>query len=484
MRSRSSAGILIVEDERLVATDLQHILADLGYDPFAIADSSDSAIASAAERRPDLVLMDIRIRGARDGIETAELLRSQFHVGVIYLTAHADQAMVDRAKLTEPYGYLLKPVKVNELRTSIDIALHRQEAEDARASVRAIKNRLYGITDNVPLFIAYIDRDERVQFANRVAELQMGFMPGQVVGQHVREFLGEERYLRVKPLMEPALAGMRRTQELTDRLPNGTLQYTQVSFVPDLGGGKPDGLYIIAADMTDLHRSYERIRELAHRLETIQGEERRRIARMLHEGLSQDLAVAQVRLMRLETHTRDGDYVAQLCAELRQALKKCMQALRQSANDLLPTEIVFGSLVEALEEHARAFGELSGLRVRVHLEGVVPALDEATRLLYFRAAQEALTNVARYAKANSVEITVGNDEETVRLDVVDDGVGISDAALEKPGSFGLLGMREQFEARGGGLTAERQGLSGTKVSVFLPKRALQLLALPRDAPLQ
>jgi PAS domain S-box-containing protein len=473
MKSGSPRGILIVEDERLVATDLQQTLSDLGYDPFAIADSSDTAIASAMERRPDLVLMDIRIRGARDGIQTAEVLRSRFRVGVIYLTAHADQPMVDRAKLTEPYGYLIKPVKVTELRTSIDIALHRQEAENARENLQAVQHRLYGITDNVPLFITYVDRDQRVQFANRVAELQMGFTPGQVLGQHVREFLGEQRYFRVKPLMDAAMSGERRTHELTEKLPSGALQYMQVTYVPDLKGGELEGLYVIAADMTELHRSYERIRELAQRLESIQGEERRQIARMLHEGISQDLAVAQVRLIHLETQTKDGDYIAQLCAELRQALKRCMQALRQSSNDMRPTEIVFGSLVEALEDHARAFGELSGLRVQVRVEGAIPALDETTRLLYFRAAQEALTNAARYAKANTVQMILGDDGENFRLEILDNGIGISDDALDKPGSFGLLGMREQFEARGGGLMAERQHAGGTKVSVFLPNSAVQ-----------
>ena len=89
----------------------------------------DVQISRASEKCPDLVLMDIRIKGNRDGIETAALLRDRFGVPVIYLTAHADEATLERAKQTEPYGYLVKPVKSAELRSAIEIAIYRHAME-------------------------------------------------------------------------------------------------------------------------------------------------------------------------------------------------------------------------------------------------------------------------------------------------------------------------------------------------------------------
>jgi CheY-like chemotaxis protein len=115
-------GVLIVEDERIVAKDLQQTLEILGYDAFAIASSADEAIARASERCPDIVLMDIRIKGQRDGIETADMLRKRFGVPVVYLTAHADETTIERAKHTEPYGYLLKPVRSAELRSVLEVS--------------------------------------------------------------------------------------------------------------------------------------------------------------------------------------------------------------------------------------------------------------------------------------------------------------------------------------------------------------------------
>src|SRR5438552_8942313 len=129
MLADRARSVLIVEDERIVAKDLQQTLAGMGYDPFAIASSAEEAIARAAERCPDVVLMDIRIKGKRDGIETASLLKERFDVPVIYLTAHADQATLERAKRTEPGGYLVKPVKVAELRGAIEISVYRSQME-------------------------------------------------------------------------------------------------------------------------------------------------------------------------------------------------------------------------------------------------------------------------------------------------------------------------------------------------------------------
>ena len=98
MPEPSPHSVLIVEDERIVAKDLQQTLAAMGYATPVIASSADEAMHRAAEHVPDLVLMDIRIKGSHDGIETAEMLRGKFGVPVVYLTAHADDATLERAR--------------------------------------------------------------------------------------------------------------------------------------------------------------------------------------------------------------------------------------------------------------------------------------------------------------------------------------------------------------------------------------------------
>jgi CheY-like chemotaxis protein len=119
----SRPAVLVVEDESIVAHDLQQTLTGLGYDAYATAASADEAMARAAERLPSVVLVDIRIKGRVDGIKAAQLLQERFAVPIVYLTAHADDATLERAKQTRPQGYLVKPVKPAELKGAIEIAL-------------------------------------------------------------------------------------------------------------------------------------------------------------------------------------------------------------------------------------------------------------------------------------------------------------------------------------------------------------------------
>ena len=128
-QSTDTTRILVVEDEILVARDLQDLLTEMGYEVPDIAGSGEEALGKIEALRPDLVLMDIRIRGDMDGIAVAEQVRRRYRIPVVYLTAYADDATVQRAKITEPFGYVLKPFQDRELETTIEIALYKHAAE-------------------------------------------------------------------------------------------------------------------------------------------------------------------------------------------------------------------------------------------------------------------------------------------------------------------------------------------------------------------
>jgi signal transduction histidine kinase len=121
--------ILIVEDEQLVADDLRETLENIGYSVPALVASGEEAILKVKLLQPDLVLMDIRLEGKMDGIEASHKIQSQFHVPVVYLTANADRATLERVKCSQPFGYILKPFDEKILATTIEIALSRHQAE-------------------------------------------------------------------------------------------------------------------------------------------------------------------------------------------------------------------------------------------------------------------------------------------------------------------------------------------------------------------
>jgi signal transduction histidine kinase len=133
------AKILLVEDERIVAHHLRRQLTNLGYEVAAIAANGQQALQLIEQQRPALVLMDINIEGDIDGIETASRVPEDYHIPVIYLTAYSEEATLERARATRPYGYLLKPFAERELHATIQMALERRETEIA---LRASEDRL------------------------------------------------------------------------------------------------------------------------------------------------------------------------------------------------------------------------------------------------------------------------------------------------------------------------------------------------------
>ncbi len=117
-QTMSKAKILVVEDEIIIARDIQNKLKQLGYDVPAVASSGGKAIQKASEMSPDLVLMDINLNGDMDGIAAAEQIRIRFNIPVIYLTAYSDEATLQRAKVTEAHSYIIKPFQIKELQTN------------------------------------------------------------------------------------------------------------------------------------------------------------------------------------------------------------------------------------------------------------------------------------------------------------------------------------------------------------------------------
>jgi signal transduction histidine kinase len=151
--------VLIVEDEKIIAMELEHQIKQLGYAVIGPVASGEAALKNAEIARPDLVLMDIRIQGSADGIEIAEAIRYRFDIPVIYLTAHADQTTIERAKMTEPLGYLLKPWREHELQAAITVALYKHKMNKALEQRQAdfLAMLTHDIQNPLQLVLGYAD---------------------------------------------------------------------------------------------------------------------------------------------------------------------------------------------------------------------------------------------------------------------------------------------------------------------------------------
>ncbi len=173
-------SVMIVEDEGVVALELEECLRQLGYAVPAVAATGSEAIARAADLRPDLVLMDIRLKGGMDGIDAARQIMAEQKIPVIYLTAHSDDATVQRARKTAPFGYVLKPWEEKSLQIAIDMALHKARAE---ADIRNERDWYLSILRymGAPMLVCGVEGT--VRFLNAAAEQLLGAAARGAVGR-------------------------------------------------------------------------------------------------------------------------------------------------------------------------------------------------------------------------------------------------------------------------------------------------------------
>jgi PAS domain S-box-containing protein len=171
--------ILIVEDDRVVARDIQQQLTRIGHAVVGTTAAGEDALPLSLERRPDLVLMDIRLEGEMDGIDAAHQIRQRCQIPVIFLTAYADDETVHRASQTEPFGYLLKPFEDSQLRTVIEMAIAKHTAE---RKLRESERRFVATLSSIGDAVIATDNQARITFMNPVAEALTGWPQNEAMG--------------------------------------------------------------------------------------------------------------------------------------------------------------------------------------------------------------------------------------------------------------------------------------------------------------
>src|SRR5438552_7126960 len=176
--------ILVVEDEGIIAQDIKNCLENLGYTVPDVVYTGHEAIEKAASLRPDLILMDIVLKGEIDGIETAAEIRSRYNIPIVYLTAYEDDKTLKRAKLTEPLGYILKPFEERYLRSSIEMALYKHKMEK---KLKENERWLGAILKSVGDGVIVTDNKSEITFINPVAEKLSGWSQEQAHGKSIQE---------------------------------------------------------------------------------------------------------------------------------------------------------------------------------------------------------------------------------------------------------------------------------------------------------
>jgi PAS domain S-box-containing protein len=179
--------ILVVEDEVITAMDIQRRLKTLGYSVPATVCSGEEAIIKVKENKPDLVLMDINLNGKMDGIEAASQIHSFSDIPIIYLTAYSDEETLARAKITEPYAYIIKPFKDRELQINLEIAFYKYAMENKlKESYDTIKEKnkwILAVIESLGDAVVATDPDGTIRLMNPIAEALTGWKQNEALGK-------------------------------------------------------------------------------------------------------------------------------------------------------------------------------------------------------------------------------------------------------------------------------------------------------------
>lgn len=192
--------ILVVEDEIIPAENMKNQLEEKGYFVYDIVTSGEQAIQRATQWMPDLILMDIKLNGNIDGIKASEVIRSKHDIPILYLTSYPNKAFLERAKLTEPYAYILKPFRLKELESNIEIAIHKNKSEKKLKEILASKDRFFSI----------IGHDLRSPLSNI-------FMGLELLKDKIEPLEAEDKE-SINVLINSVLASTEKTVELMENL--------------------------------------------------------------------------------------------------------------------------------------------------------------------------------------------------------------------------------------------------------------------------
>ncbi|SIQ21825.1 PAS domain S-box-containing protein [Alkalispirochaeta americana] len=488
------ASILIVEDERIVALDIQTRLESLGFRVVGIARDGDTALALAQSESPDLALMDIQIVGELDGIMVAERIRERFGIPSIFLTAFSDRQNLARAKEAQAYGYLLKPFQERELVISIEMALFKHYAEQNLRIQRAILDATMNTIDDGVLTTS---SNETVILINAAAEKLLGWKREDALGESLPDVLVVQETPDILDEMPGRVVRLRRK--------NGTSFPAQLSRIPVEDCGLSGGAWVIV--FRDVTKPLEYQQKLIASRDAAESAARAKsefMARMSHEFRTPLNAIlGMTRLMR----DSPDDPSFQEYLRITHSSAETMIRLVTDILDFSTYEAGFGrllqdpfSLTELVQSTVQAHAPEAmarGIRLALVEAAPIPGEVQGDPQRIRQILNNLLSNAIKFTPSGEVIVSLsvsrGSSDDIpagqarVELQVEDTGVGIPDEHRESAfeaflqledsrtrtaGGTGLgLAIARRFaHAMGGDITLQSRENGGTRAccSLTLP----------------
>ncbi len=511
----SQARIFLVEDEAIIAADLTLRLTKMNFDVVGCADNAAAALEAIARLQPDLILMDIVIKGPMNGIEAARVVRAHDDVPVVFLTSHADPKTVDGAVDSDPFGYVLKPFNDRELNVAIRVALHRQGIE---AQLRRMERRMSTILASIGDGVVSTDSQGRITLLNEAAAQLTGWNSAEAVGQPLEEVLCVMDEASREPLTDLVSRGLQgqftlgESQPLVLRQRHGNDLPMADSVAPIRDhDGSTTGVVVVFRDATE-RRRLEQVNRDKLAAELASQQKSLFLSRVSHELRTPLNAILGFAQLLERDRARPLDDTQRSRVERVHGAGKHLLALINDVLDLSNIEqggralsvgpVDADNALRASADMLEALASSKGVVVRQF--ELAPGLQVMADV---RALEQVLINLMsngiKYNRHGGVlEVGCIVDGDDVALWVQDQGKGLDSDQLQQlfqpfnrlgaegtatEGSgLGLVIAKSLTEAMGGRLQVDSQVNVGSRFTVYLPRAAqpgAARVGLPTELPL-
>lgn len=460
-RNVPAVRTIVVEDQFIVAADIQATLTQMGHEVVGHCATVESCLQRTDDLKPDLVLMDINLGGRMLGIEAAIQIRERHDIPVIFLTAYADEKTIESAKLARPAGYLIKPYRPAELRVAIEMALYKHRLQvaalHAQRQARLEERRFRALFEWAGVGIALLDASGVVVESNPTMGQMLG-VEG-LRGRSLHSLSTESFAASERVFFHELVRGERGHYKMETRYPRvgGDLGWGAVTatLLPS-----EEGTYAIRI-LSDI--SPRRLQQVAH----FQENERRLLSTEIHDAVSQPLAAIFYRLQLAEQlqereSARAKDELSVACA----MTKTLLDDVSGLIGSLRAPPFDGGRALDAVKRLVESVRAETSIAVELLAPDCIPALGNLASFFLYRIVQEALANIRRHADASRVQVRLQVAGPWLDGVVEDDGRGEAVVPDPSRSHFGIQGMRDRAELIGGWL--EVSFSRGTRVAFRLP----------------
>ncbi|OGW33089.1 MAG: hypothetical protein A2X59_08985 [Nitrospirae bacterium GWC2_42_7] len=327
------------------------------------------------------------------------------------------------------------------------------------------------MADSLPVLISYVDSEQRYRFNNKAYEKWHGHLRKKIYGKHVKDILGKKAYEDIAKHIKSVLSGHEVIYEKLFQYKNVGDRFVRVMYVPDFGEHENvQGFFALVYDITEIVKAKQILRLYAKRLGEIEETLRKRLAQELHDKIGRDLAVLSINLNIVSEKLPDKvrKKVGEHIKESVRLVEETAEYIRDIMAELRPPLLDEYGLVSATNWYAEKFFKQTGISVKVQAPKMISRMSIDVETAFFRIAQEALTNAAKHAQADSLIINIEMTNRIFRMTITDNGKGFSlqdTTESKKQSGWGLINMQERAEAIGGQFKINSSPGKGTQIIV-------------------